>query len=67
MYSYIFICLMLAFHKSWNMQQAINRYNVFVTDHPVQLFDVQIIKHDVMYKDISLRTLDITYSFSSLI
>jgi len=67
MYPYIFICLMLAFHKSRNMQQAINWYNVFVIDQPVLLFDVQILKQYVMYKDISLTTLDMIYSLCSLI
>ena len=37
----------------------INAINVAVIDHPVLPFDVNILKQDVMYKDISLTMLDI--------
>jgi hypothetical protein len=39
----------------------INAINVAVIDHPVLPFDVNILKQDVMYKDISLTMLDIPH------
>jgi hypothetical protein len=58
---------MLLFHKSQNMQQAINWNIIFVIDHPVFIFDVHILKQVVIYKDIFLRTPDIPYSLPLLI
>jgi hypothetical protein len=64
---YIFNCLMLAFHKSQNMQQAINWYKCSCYGLPCTAFDVHILQQDVMCEDIFLRMLDVPYSLPFLI